>query len=120
MAPEVLCGSQYGHSADWWSLGVSTYRLAHGKQPFARGRDHKETAELQTLKGLSLEHQDPLAHDLTYACFDPEPASREAAVLAVLAKVTASAAAAGPVNFLQAHEEASATSHQGNGTGGEA
>jgi len=54
--------------------------------------------ELQTLKGLSLEHQNPLSHNFAYPCLDPvsEPASGETAVLAMLA----SAAAAGPAHEL--------------------
>ena len=31
VAPEVLSGQKYTHSADWWSLGVLTYALITGK-----------------------------------------------------------------------------------------
>lgn len=31
MAPEVLSGGPYNHTADWWSLGVLLFSLAAGK-----------------------------------------------------------------------------------------
>ncbi|KAM6175529.1 ribosomal protein S6 kinase-related protein isoform 7-T7 [Erethizon dorsatum] len=40
MAPEVLSGGPYNHSADWWSLGVLLFSLATGKFPVAAERDH--------------------------------------------------------------------------------
>jgi len=44
MAPEVLASSvehPYGHSADFWSLGVTLYTFAkNGELPFDRAQDH--------------------------------------------------------------------------------
>ncbi|XP_038943567.1 ribosomal protein S6 kinase-related protein isoform X5 [Rattus norvegicus] len=40
MAPEVLSGGPYNHTADWWSLGVLLFSLAAGKFPVAAERDH--------------------------------------------------------------------------------
>ncbi|XP_018410492.1 PREDICTED: uncharacterized serine/threonine-protein kinase SgK494 [Nanorana parkeri] len=40
MAPEVLSGGPYSHSADWWSLGVLLYALAVGAFPVRCARDH--------------------------------------------------------------------------------
>ncbi|XP_069766891.1 ribosomal protein S6 kinase-related protein isoform X2 [Narcine bancroftii] len=40
MAPEVLRGSPYNHSADWWSLGVLLYTLVAGKYPVDPEVDH--------------------------------------------------------------------------------
>ncbi|XP_052612086.1 ribosomal protein S6 kinase-related protein isoform X3 [Peromyscus californicus insignis] len=40
MAPEVLSGGPYNHTADWWSLGVLLFSLATGKFPVAAERDH--------------------------------------------------------------------------------
>ncbi|KAM7333889.1 hypothetical protein ACRRTK_007209 [Alexandromys fortis] len=40
MAPEVLSGGPYNHTADWWSLGVLLFCLATGKFPVAAERDH--------------------------------------------------------------------------------
>jgi len=34
LAPEVLLGKPYGNSIDWWSLGVVTYELFTGMNPF--------------------------------------------------------------------------------------
>lgn len=31
IAPEVLSGGPYNHTADWWSLGVLLFSLATGK-----------------------------------------------------------------------------------------
>ncbi|XP_051035838.1 ribosomal protein S6 kinase-related protein isoform X3 [Phodopus roborovskii] len=40
MAPEVLSGGPYSHTADWWSLGVLLFSLTTGKFPVAAERDH--------------------------------------------------------------------------------
>ncbi|XP_035293950.1 ribosomal protein S6 kinase-related protein isoform X1 [Cricetulus griseus] len=40
MAPEVLSGGPYNHTADWWSLGVLLFSLTTGKFPVAAERDH--------------------------------------------------------------------------------
>ncbi|XP_066492412.1 ribosomal protein S6 kinase-related protein [Tiliqua scincoides] len=40
MAPEVLSGGPYAHSADWWSMGVLLFALANGKFPVAPEKDH--------------------------------------------------------------------------------
>lgn len=40
MAPEVLSGGPYSHSADWWSLGVLLFTLAAGQFPVPPERDH--------------------------------------------------------------------------------
>ncbi|XP_044144217.1 ribosomal protein S6 kinase-related protein [Bufo gargarizans] len=40
MAPEVLSGGPYGHSADWFSLGVLLFALAAGEFPVASTTDH--------------------------------------------------------------------------------
>ncbi|XP_023420822.1 ribosomal protein S6 kinase-related protein isoform X2 [Cavia porcellus] len=40
MAPEVLSGGPYNHTADWWSLGVLLFSLATGKFPVAAESNH--------------------------------------------------------------------------------
>ncbi|XP_067422047.1 ribosomal protein S6 kinase-related protein [Emydura macquarii macquarii] len=40
MAPEVLSGGPYSHSADWWSLGILLFTLAAGKFPVPPEQDH--------------------------------------------------------------------------------
>ena len=37
MAPEVLAGSGYGESIEWWSFGILVYRMLTGKTPFHDG-----------------------------------------------------------------------------------
>jgi len=34
LAPEIILGKQYGNAVDWWSLGVVTYELFTGINPF--------------------------------------------------------------------------------------
>ncbi|KAB7495281.1 Serine/threonine-protein kinase S6KL [Armadillidium nasatum] len=40
MAPEVLKGEEYGHPADWWSLGIIAYSLYLGHYPVSGYDDH--------------------------------------------------------------------------------
>uniref|UniRef100_A0A8D2KQZ8 Protein kinase domain-containing protein n=2 Tax=Varanus komodoensis TaxID=61221 RepID=A0A8D2KQZ8_VARKO len=51
MAPEVLSGGPYAHSADWWSMGVLLFALATGKFPAAPEKDH--VAMLDSVKRCS-------------------------------------------------------------------
>lgn len=39
-APEVLQGVEYGHAADWWSLGVLMHTLLQGSYPFGVATSH--------------------------------------------------------------------------------
>ncbi|MEE6509039.1 hypothetical protein FKM82_023902 [Ascaphus truei] len=45
MAPEVLSGGPYSHSADWWSLGVLLFALSTGEFPVAPEEDHVSMLE---------------------------------------------------------------------------
>ncbi|KAM4701126.1 ribosomal protein S6 kinase-related protein [Discoglossus pictus] len=45
MAPEVLSGGPYSHSADWWSLGVLLFALSTGEFPVAPEQDHVNMLE---------------------------------------------------------------------------
>ena len=38
-APELLANKPYGHSVDWWSLGVVAFCLVYGRYPYSRGVD---------------------------------------------------------------------------------
>ncbi|XP_047738900.1 mucin-5AC-like [Hyalella azteca] len=40
MAPEVCAGSWYGHSVDWWSLGIIAYCLVVGRYPVPLQLNH--------------------------------------------------------------------------------
>ncbi|KAL4608434.1 putative serine/threonine-protein kinase SgK494 [Arapaima gigas] len=40
MAPEVLSGGPYNHTADWWSLGILLFALATGRFPLPAEPDH--------------------------------------------------------------------------------
>ncbi|CAN2387854.1 Kinase-like [Pristimantis euphronides] len=45
MAPEVLSGGPYSHSADWFSLGVLLFTIAAGQFPVAPATDHMTMLE---------------------------------------------------------------------------
>lgn len=36
-APEILRNQPYGHSVDWWSLGIVAYALLYGSYPYSKG-----------------------------------------------------------------------------------
>lgn len=46
MAPEVLVSHPYGHTADWWSLGILMFVLLAGKYPAEGAVDHMEMTKL--------------------------------------------------------------------------
>uniref|UniRef100_A0A8B9PHI2 Ribosomal protein S6 kinase related n=1 Tax=Apteryx owenii TaxID=8824 RepID=A0A8B9PHI2_APTOW len=62
MAPEVLSGGPYGHTADWWSLGVLLFALASGKFPVAPAPDH--VAMLERVNRSSYESPGALSPEL--------------------------------------------------------
>ncbi|XP_052073932.1 ribosomal protein S6 kinase-related protein-like [Mytilus californianus] len=46
MAPEVLVSHPYGHTADWWSLGILMFVMLAGKYPAEGALDHMEMTKL--------------------------------------------------------------------------
>lgn len=46
MAPEVLATTPYGHTADWWSLGILMYVILAGRYPAEGAQDHDEMLKL--------------------------------------------------------------------------
>lgn len=46
MAPEVLSVVAYGHTADWWSLGILMYTMLTGEYPVDGAANHFEMASL--------------------------------------------------------------------------
>uniref|UniRef100_A0A8C4VRB0 Ribosomal protein S6 kinase related n=1 Tax=Gopherus evgoodei TaxID=1825980 RepID=A0A8C4VRB0_9SAUR len=63
MAPEVLSGGPYSHSADWWSLGILLFTLATGKFPVPPERDH--LAMLASVNRCSYESPGSLSRGLS-------------------------------------------------------
>ncbi|XP_037736442.1 ribosomal protein S6 kinase-related protein isoform X2 [Chelonia mydas] len=63
MAPEVLSGGPYSHSADWWSLGILLFTLATGKFPVPPERDH--LAMLASVNRCSYESPSSLSRGLS-------------------------------------------------------
>lgn len=40
-APEILSGRAYGRAADWWSVGVTLFKMACGRLPFRESNDEE-------------------------------------------------------------------------------
>ncbi|XP_067864627.1 ribosomal protein S6 kinase-related protein-like isoform X2 [Heptranchias perlo] len=75
MAPEVLGGRPYNHSADWWSLGILLYALVTGKFPVEPQRDH--ASMLASVRGADLNPPASLTQTLAHLlaellCRDPQ------------------------------------------------
>ncbi|KAJ2715262.1 hypothetical protein H4R19_001302, partial [Coemansia spiralis] len=66
MAPEVVSGTGYTYSVDWWSLGVVMYECIYGKRPFR----HKKNTDTIKRALLYEEIQFPLVADVqvSYDC----------------------------------------------------
>ncbi|KAJ8312122.1 hypothetical protein KUTeg_009495 [Tegillarca granosa] len=45
LAPEVLSMTPYGHTADWWSLGILMYAMLTGGYPADGASNHEEMAK---------------------------------------------------------------------------
>ncbi|KAL5016905.1 hypothetical protein ScPMuIL_006494 [Solemya velum] len=45
MAPEVLAVYPYGHTADWWSMGILMYAMLAGKYPVEGAKNHVEMGQ---------------------------------------------------------------------------
>ena len=50
LAPEIISRKSYGFSSDWWSLGILTYELLHGKTPFEDPNIFKQQRNILTQK----------------------------------------------------------------------
>ncbi|KAJ2408048.1 hypothetical protein J3F80_002374 [Coemansia sp. RSA 2526] len=66
MAPEVVAGTGYTYSVDWWSLGVVLYECVYGRRPFR----HKKNTDSLRRALLYEEIQFPLVADVqvSYDC----------------------------------------------------
>ncbi|XP_077527922.1 uncharacterized protein LOC144139460 [Haemaphysalis longicornis] len=82
MAPEVLKKRPYGRSMDWWSVGVTFYKLMTGRVPF-RGKNKSElkdkivNAPLTWPKEKEHPHSaSPEAKDIVFKMLKKDPIDR--------------------------------------------
>ena len=66
MAPEILNGTPYRESVDWWALGCSIYEMVAGYTPF-KGPDKKEKPEKEEVQRRIQSEPPPWEHK----SFDP-------------------------------------------------
>ncbi|KAI9471354.1 hypothetical protein LPJ78_004532 [Coemansia sp. RSA 989] len=95
MAPEIVSGTGYTYSVDWWSLGVVMYECVYGRRPFR----HKKNTDSLRRALLYEEIQFPLVADVqvSYDCIS--------ALRGLLTKDPVSRLGCGPAGYdaLKAH-----------------
>jgi serine/threonine protein kinase len=75
MAPEIIKGQKYNEKVDIWSIGVITYMLLSGRNPFP-GKDKKEVKFLIATKDIDLSKKSyfnsvsPQAKDFIMCCLN--------------------------------------------------
>ena len=85
MAPEVARGENYGHSVDFWSLGVLLYDLAFLTHPFPKATDHEAMSSLLEQQKVCdlLTHSDSKLNHLLESLLCYDPLEREVARVAI-------------------------------------
>ena len=76
MAPEMVDREEYGIEVDWWALGVLTYELICGTNPFARSTDEKTYEAILTVEPVMRDPMDPVAFDFVSKLLAKKPAER--------------------------------------------
>ena len=81
VAPENVFTQGYGFSVDWWSLGVLTYVLMTGKQPFNRPKTKDPMVVVQRIVDPNWEvfyppYMSPTAKDLIVSLLKRDPKER--------------------------------------------
>lgn len=72
MAPEILLGGSYDEKVDMWALGVLTYKLFYGKNPF-ESEYKSEVIEQICYVELEYDSKDQILNDFIrhLICKDP-------------------------------------------------
>ena len=80
MAPEVISGTGYSHSADYWTLGVMLYELATGRLPFGSEQTNHLRIYEAVLKGqYELKGLNEKSRSLVELLLDSRPIMRGSA-----------------------------------------
>ena len=64
LAPEILRGKGYSTSCDWWSLGITIYKMLNGHGPFFRNSRAEIFSAISEGKLDFPAHFDPCTRDL--------------------------------------------------------
>ena len=83
MAPEIITGKNYNEKVDIWAIGVITYMLLSGRNPFP-GKNKKDVKRLIVEVPVNLEKSiwkkvDPLAKDFIQKALVKDPNNRYSA-----------------------------------------
>jgi len=76
MAPEQIKGQQYGRVVDWWAVGVLSWEMVTGSNPFYHTNPEQVASKVEKKKLMLPQHLEPATHALLKGLLTRDPAKR--------------------------------------------
>jgi len=76
LPPEILRGKGYSSSCDWWSLGITIYKMLNGHGPFFRNTRAEIFQSIMEGKYDFPSHFDPVTRDFLKGLLNPNEKKR--------------------------------------------